>query len=342
MNKRQLQSDVPFDQYSRQFQVKTIIDSLREKDQSYKLLDVGGYKGRTADFLPDDRVTVMDLFDVKEPGYVRGSALDMPFKNDTFDYVVSFDVLEHIPSSKRLTFIKECARVAKRGVIICAPHKTVANELAEKALNDMYKRLHGEEHRWLKEHIEYGIPDFSEVEKRFQRQGLQTVVFPSNKTSLWAGMQQAIFTNSRYPLAAEWLTRLNTYYNRQFEYDGGDSIEGSYRQILCGFVDAQAAERVAAAFGVMNKAIPADAEIALFEHLHSYYETLLAKMNALQNDYRGLYEHEKSRAAALEIDNKQLWQRINEQDERIQNLSAQLSAPLHVQVRRSLRQRLRR
>ena len=341
MNKRQLQSDVPFDQYSRQFQVKTIIDCLRQKDQSFKLLDVGGYKGRTADFLPSDQVTVMDLFDVKEPGYVKGSALEMPFKDGSFDYIVSFDVLEHIPSSKRPTFIKECVRVAKRGVIICAPHKTIANEVAEKALNDMYKRLHDEEHRWLKEHIAYGIPDFSEVEKRLQKQGLQTVAFPSNKTSLWVSMQQAIFTNSQYSLAAEQLTKLNTYYNRHFEYDGGESAEGSYRQILCGFADQKAAELVAAAFGTMNKAIPADAEIDLFEQLHGYYETLLAKMHALQNDYKGLHEHEKNRAAELEANGKQLWQRLNDQDRQIQELRMR-ATPLTVRIGHKVRRRLRR
>jgi hypothetical protein len=342
MNKRQLQADVPFDQFSRQFQVMTIINSLRKNDESYKILDVGGYKGRTADFLPQDQVTVMDLFDVKEDGYVKGSALDMPFKDDSFDYIMSFDVLEHIPSSKRATFVRECARVAKKGVIICAPHKTDANELAEQSLNDLYKRLHGEEHRWLKEHIAYGIPDFEAIEKLLQKQALQTVAFPSNKTRLWVDMQQAIFTNSLYPLASEQVTKLNTYYNKHFEYDGGETAEGSYRLILCGFRDTQTAEQVRLGFSTMNKAIPVVAEIALADQLQKYYETLLGKMSHLQADYQRLHEHEKKRAEELEANGKQLWERVNAQDKQLQEQASKIAEPLYVQAKSRLRKRLRR
>jgi|GEM_PF-1898897 len=320
VNKRTLQKEVPFDQYSRQFQVMTIIDNLRSKDSPFKVLDVGGYKGRTADFLANDNVTVLDLFDVEEPGYIKGSALDMPFEADSFDFVMSFDVLEHIPAEKRKTFVKECSRVAKRGVIISAPHRTLANQRAEHILNDLYVGLQGEPHRWLKEHIEYVIPDFTKVEADIQKQGLHAVAFPSNKLNLWVAMQQPIFLNSKHPMAAEKLLELNEYYNRNFEYDGGDLAAESYRKILCCFSSEADRDRTAEVFGTMNRKIENGAEIELLGKIQEYYAVLTEKMSQSADDYRGLHEHEKNRAADLEANGRKLWERINEQDAQIKRL----------------------
>lgn len=88
-------AEVPFDQFSRQKQVSLVMDICRKlgKQKTYSILDVGGYRGRTAEFLPDDNVTVLDLYEVDEENYVKGSALKMPFKDKSFDFVVNFDVL---------------------------------------------------------------------------------------------------------------------------------------------------------------------------------------------------------------------------------------------------------
>ncbi len=88
---------LPFDQYSRQKIAAIIIDAMRAKGQSFSILDVGGYKGATHLFHTRDTVTVLDVFDVKEKHYIRGDATAMTFKDDSYDFVVSFDVFEHIP-----------------------------------------------------------------------------------------------------------------------------------------------------------------------------------------------------------------------------------------------------
>src|SRR5688572_16201522 len=87
---------LPFDQYSRQFVVANVINTaLRKKSAKLRLLDMGGHKGKTHEFLPGDAVTIIDVFDEVYPGYVKGDATAMTFKDDEFDIATSFDVFEH-------------------------------------------------------------------------------------------------------------------------------------------------------------------------------------------------------------------------------------------------------
>ena len=51
--------------------------------------------------------------------YVRvADACDLPYQNDEFDYIVSFDTLEHVHPDKVETAILELKRVAKNGLIL--------------------------------------------------------------------------------------------------------------------------------------------------------------------------------------------------------------------------------
>lgn len=309
MNLQKLEKEVPFDQFSRQYQVKKILESLEGANQ-YTVLDVGGYKGRTAEFLTDAKVTVVDLYDVEEKNYVKGSGTDLPFEPESFDYVTSFDVLEHIPSKQREKFIAECARVAKKGVIVCAPAKSSENELAEKKLNKLYERLHKEPHPWLREHIENGIPDFSLTEASVKKHGFHTVRFYSNKNSLWMAMQQAIFINSKFPLASEALTKLNRYYNKNFLYDGGSLDATAYRQILCGLKNSKDIHKLQTALGNINKPIEPLLELELADQVHGYYHVLIEKTAQLAEDYKGLFDYNKQRADTYEEQNNKLRQQI--------------------------------
>lgn len=317
MKLSELESQVPFDQFSRQYQANAIINGLRPKGQKLTILDVGGYKGRTADFLPEDTVTILDLYDVKDKNYVQGSALEMPFEDKSFDYVLSFDVLEHIPAGQRQRFFDECNRVAKFGVVICAPHKTPANERAEAGLNDLYKHLHDKPHEWLREHIEYGIPDFAKLEAYVNKKGLHTARFYSNKVQLWTAMQTAIFINSRYPLAAEELTKVNQFYNQNFRYDGGGSPEASYRLILCCLRNKSDATAIAKQLSRHNEPIDPELEVKLYERIANLNALLTQKTDSLAQDYKKLYEHELKRATILQANNEGLLSDVAKLEEQI-------------------------
>ncbi|MBU5537493.1 MAG: methyltransferase domain-containing protein [Candidatus Aenigmatarchaeota archaeon] len=67
--------------------------------------------------------------------YIICDALDLKFEDATFDFVVSFGVLEHIKDSKK--FLKESLRVLKensKGVIFNLPNKYSMNEFLAKKL----------------------------------------------------------------------------------------------------------------------------------------------------------------------------------------------------------------
>jgi hypothetical protein len=54
----------------------------------------------------------------------RGTALEMPFENNTFELVLSSAVIEHVGSNKNQSkFIGECLRVSKKFVFITTPNR---------------------------------------------------------------------------------------------------------------------------------------------------------------------------------------------------------------------------
>jgi hypothetical protein len=306
-----LQIDTPFDQYSRQYQVAAMINDLRHGNETFTILDVGGYKGKTAEFSPKDNVTVLDVFDIKAPNYIKGDGLNLPFENDSFDFVLNFDVLEHIPGDKRHRFIDECNRVAKKAAIFSAPHKTPENEIAEQNLNEFYKSLHGEDHPWLKEHIAYVLPDNVDLQKYTQKKGFYTSMFPSNDTMIWVLLQGTLFLNSKYPMGAPKLVEINGYYNKHFPYDGGSDEAHTYRLIMCVCKSEADNKKLVADFSKRNKPLTLSQRLKLMQMVQEYYALVLTKLSEELAAVHQLHEHEADRAATLHKSSEQLWHRIN-------------------------------
>lgn len=88
---------------------------------------------------------------------VKSSVLDLPFSNNSFEVVVSVDMLEHIKQEDRAKAISEMLRIAKRLVCIGVP----CGELAEKQdreLAGVYKKKYKQDFRFLTEQVSYGLP----------------------------------------------------------------------------------------------------------------------------------------------------------------------------------------
>src|SRR4051812_37369967 len=52
-----------------------------------------------------------------------GTISAMPFKDRSFDLVMTTDVLEHLPADVLEQAIKELTRVARKYILICVPHQ---------------------------------------------------------------------------------------------------------------------------------------------------------------------------------------------------------------------------
>lgn len=235
---------LPFDQYSRQKLAYDLLDTLREKGKKLSILDVGGYKGVTHLFHAADDVTVLDVFDVTEKNYIKGDATAMEFKDKSFDFVVSFDVFEHIPRDKREAFVSECARVARKGVLIAAPVGTVQNAEAEVFLNDVFRSLHGKDHPWLIEHIDYRLPEPGLAQALLKKNGLHIFSFTSNYLPYWLLMQAAIFAASKFDKVGKVIDALYDTYNTTIYPDGTANPDENYRTVAFGLFSKADAHQI--------------------------------------------------------------------------------------------------
>ncbi len=98
----------------------------------------------------------------------REDATELPFSDGEFDFVLSMDMIEHIPPKGRGPAIREMLRVAQSWVVITFPCGESAMEY-DSRLYESIKSRFGLEYGWLKEHLQLGLPDSSEIEDEMRR-----------------------------------------------------------------------------------------------------------------------------------------------------------------------------
>lgn len=103
---------------------------------------------------------------------IKASVVDLPFENESFDVVVSVDMVEHLLPEDRKKAISEMIRVAKDRAYITFPSGK-DSEVVDRILYKYYKFTHKKELPFLNEHIEYGLPSPSEIEKYIISSGIK-------------------------------------------------------------------------------------------------------------------------------------------------------------------------
>ena len=93
---------------------KEFIDSLLEKNISWKILDIGcGYTAHS------NASVICDIQDLshfyKDKKFIRLKEKTLPFKNKEFDFVIASHVMEHVDDVDY--FIEELERVSVKGYI---------------------------------------------------------------------------------------------------------------------------------------------------------------------------------------------------------------------------------
>lgn len=189
---------------------------LHQGIKKLKVLDVGGSGSIIAQFIDVD-LTIIDVLPniEKAPNYIQGSALAMPFADNQFDAIISCDVLEHIPKDDRATFLKESARVTNDLVIVAAPYNLKGVRDAEILANNYYKKMTGEDHRWLLEHLQDELPNLQNAHQVLEKAGLHTAHFSHTSLDNWQLVTRAGFLltqQAKHPEFTEVIEEFNQYY----------------------------------------------------------------------------------------------------------------------------------
>lgn len=131
-----------------------------------RLLEVGGGDYGLAPYWPG-RFVLTDLRLFRKPEgtpKVEASTLQLPFARESFDWVISIDMLEHVPPASRAAAIRELCRVARRCVVIGFPVGKGAARL-DRALHDRYASRNTAPGAFLAEHLANTLPDAQESER---------------------------------------------------------------------------------------------------------------------------------------------------------------------------------
>jgi len=143
-----------------------VVRFLRNNHLNASLLEVGSSSTGITPYVSSTVVGADAMF----PGSIAEQLIPvvtrhpLPFRDASFDVVVSLDTFEHIPRDLRQNFITELIRTAKRYVVIGFPEGSAA-EKHDAAMEKYFTRQHGAPHPYFVEHRGYGVPKEREFER---------------------------------------------------------------------------------------------------------------------------------------------------------------------------------
>jgi len=155
-----------FDQYSR---YKACSDLLLQTGfvAGNTLLDVGsGPECLFGQFIPDAAMAYVDplIPDGSGQGYITGDVFSTELDGQLFDCVSAVDVLEHVPSEYRQSFLARMASLSKNTLILGFPTSdTTDAQETDELINAEYRAVFDQDYSWLKEHEQFGLPSLDET-----------------------------------------------------------------------------------------------------------------------------------------------------------------------------------
>ncbi len=104
---------------------------------------------------------------------IAASATALPFADRTWPVVLSCDMLEHVPPTARPQAVAEMARVTGGTLYLAFPSGFPAWQTYLRLADRLDKRTPG----WLREHLQYGLPDAHEVVEELRRLGFRVSLY---------------------------------------------------------------------------------------------------------------------------------------------------------------------
>tara|TARA_R110001583_G_scaffold152016_1_gene303815 strand:+ start:15862 stop:18756 length:2895 start_codon:yes stop_codon:yes gene_type:complete len=217
-----------FDQFQRYSTVTKIISSFHDESK-ITVLEIGanGHYNLIS-YLPDADITFSDINDqpiTNNIKFIKADASNLPFSDGEFDFVISLDVLEHVPEDKRQKVITECTRVSSKAFILACPIDNDGKTTkSERVANDVFLKFHGMEHPWLKEHFDEGLPTFDYVNGIIEDLSIPFHSFQCGKLEWWESLMKMHYMESADHRFHEAFELLNLHYNQYLhaQDSGGD------------------------------------------------------------------------------------------------------------------------
>lgn len=103
---------------------------------------------------------------------VAGSATALPFEDESFDVVLSLEMMEHLSHDLRGAALGEMLRVLRKGgrLIVTFPAGATARRL-DARLNEAFRARFAADHPWAVEHIREGVPEVEEIVSQIRELG---------------------------------------------------------------------------------------------------------------------------------------------------------------------------
>lgn len=227
-----------FDQYQRYKTVQIIAETIKQQYQIHclNILEIGANEQCNLEkVLPDENIIYSDI-ELPETlkndsRFIVVDGRNMPqFEDGKYDIVVALDVLEHIEREDRESFLKEVNRVSKYVSIICFPYNNTQICSVEKRINNYYRALYGQDHIWLKEHIDNGLPYLEHIQAWLAKKNYKYVMFKHGNIVIWEEMMKALFTSYQNNNFISFMESINEIYEQKiYKHDIGMS---NYRVFL--------------------------------------------------------------------------------------------------------------
>lgn len=144
-----------------------IVDQIRKIKDNINILDVGSGGLGIAPYIKRE-VTGVDL-EFLPPLHrslkkVKASAMKLPFKNNSFDIVLSVDMLEHLNRNDRQLAIDEMFRVARKVIFIAVPCGNLSTK-QDYELDKLYFAKYKSHYHFLQEQLSFGLPEAGDIKK---------------------------------------------------------------------------------------------------------------------------------------------------------------------------------
>ena len=145
----------------------------------FSILDLGAGPGTLNNYLLRER-TICRVFNVeinssnKIENLVVADGSRLPFQDDSFDFLVSSDVLEHVVSHRRDDFVSELLRCGKYGLVITYS-KLHKNHVSQGGIKVFEKTWGSHFPSWYLEHNMHKVVDDNALVSVLEQNGCQFI-----------------------------------------------------------------------------------------------------------------------------------------------------------------------